>query len=156
MVNFFWQKGFYINQKLIFYSDTSLYTFTHVSGISHTFIKLFGARCEGFSVLTSKTTPTAKKVLTLEAKASRLCNLTLTEKLTLSTLLARTLPVLLDIKHQLRFNMHFFFFTRTYRGFALRLGRPLRRKTRGRTFYRRNMGKPANTYKQTTSTSRWF
>lgn len=77
-----------------------------------------------------------------------------TERYLLNYLLVRLFPVLLDLARQIRLNIIFFFFVRTYRGFALRFSKPLRRRTRGRTYFRRYMAKPPNAFFLKTNTSR--
>jgi hypothetical protein len=53
---------------------------------------------------------------------------------TFNSFLVITYPVLLNIRFQQKFNIFFFYMIRSTRGISLKLGKPLRRKTRARTY----------------------
>ena len=153
MVSFFWQRGFYYNRQFFFYDETTLFSIHQLFGLSSLFWRYFFNRCEGFKAL-PHLTPT--KLLTYTNRRTSLTVLKTHEQYLLNRLLVCTYPILLNFYLQLRLNLLFFFFARTYRGFALRYSRPLRRRTRGRTFYRRHMAKPPTLGFIRTNTSRWF
>lgn len=156
MVSFFWQRGFYINRQLFIYNNLTFFTFNRVFGLSHEFVRLFSARCEGFHNPQLVLAQNYKHHLPVCLRKIPLTLLSTTERLILNILLTRTFPVLLSFFNQLRFNLYFYYFTKTYRGFALRMGKPLKSRTRGRTFHSRRKKKKLNKHRQVITTSRWF
>nr|ACX30964.1 hypothetical protein [Moneuplotes minuta] len=155
MVSFFWQRGFYYNRRLSFFSEFTLYSIRSIRGLSSYFWFLFAVRCEGLPTQTF-TLSENYRALSYSTRGTSLLMLSNTERYLLNYTLVRLFPVLLDATHQLKLNIIFFFFVRTYRGFALRFSRPLTRRTRGRTFLRRHMAKPPGVFYMKTNTSRWF
>ncbi len=45
-----------------------------------------------------------------------------------------TYPILLNIQYQYYFNLLIFYLIRTFKGFSLFINKPIRRRSRGRTF----------------------
>ena len=154
MVSFFWQRGFYYNRRFYFFSELSFFDLRTISGLSYFFWRLFVFRCEGLNnwpliVSNSYFISYTNRTLRTETLKNE-------HKYLLTYLLIRLYPVLLNLNEQLRLNIIFFFFIRTYRGFALRFSRPLRRRTRGRTYFRKHLGKPPTRHYLRVSTSFWF
>jgi hypothetical protein len=156
MISFFWQRGFYYNRKLFFYNDYNLYSIRSVRGIGFTFWKLYFLRCDGFKNIRYNPIKYSLPLLRYSSRGTQLTALTNNEQYLLNVTLFRTFPVLMSLNNQLRLNILFYFFTNTYKGYALRFGKPLKQKTRARTYFKKNMKKPPKLYKQKTTTSRWF
>nr|ACX31001.1 ORF156 [Moneuplotes crassus] len=155
MVSFFWQKGFYYNRRVVFFSKYTFHSVRFIRGLSSYFWFLFMVRCEGLPITTFKLN-NKYRILTYSTRNTSFLALSNTERYLLNYSLVRLFPVLLDFNHQLKLNIIFYFFVRTYRGFALRFSKPLTRRTRGRTFFRRHMAKPPRASYLKTNTSRWF
>nr|YP_011027863.1 ribosomal protein S13 [Euplotes cristatus]UPM52073.1 ribosomal protein S13 [Euplotes cristatus] len=154
MVSFFWQRGFYFNRRFFFFSELSFFQLRRIFGLSQLFWRFFLKRCDGWG---GSLVPTSgRPVLCYTARSRSLEDLIPTYRFVLTHLLIRLYPVLQIIRDQYRLNVVFYFFIRTYRGFALRFNRPLRRRTRGRTYYRRHLAKPPARHYQRVATSRWF
>ena len=154
MVSFFWQRGFYYNRRFFFFAEYSFFDLRAISGLSVFFWQLYSFRCEGFSGLFSGK-PT-QRLVAYKARGVSTNSLSNNHRYVLTHLLIRLYPVLLNLYDQARLNVVFFFFTRTYRGFALRFARPLYRRTRGRTYYRKHLKKPPGRHYLRVTTSSWF
>ena len=154
MVSFFWQRGFYYNRRFFFFTDYSFFAVRTVPGLSFFFWKLYALRCEGFSGLFER--PTAYRLPVYSARYAPMAGLSTDHRYLLTHMLIRLYPVLLNLYDQARLNVVFFFFTRTYRGFALKFARPLYRRTRGRTYYRKHLKKPPGRHYLRVTTSSWF
>ena len=111
-------------------------------------------RCDGWGG--SLVSDLGRPVINYAARLRSLENLAPAHRFVLTHMLIRLYPVLQITLDQYRLNVIFFFFTRTYRGFALRFNRPLRRRARGRTYYRRHLAKPPSRHYQRVTTARWF
>lgn len=152
MVSFFWQRGFYFNRRFFFFSDLSFFQLRRIFGLSQLFWRFFLTRCDGWG---GRLVPVSgRPVLHYSARILSLEDLALAHRFVLTHMLIRLYPVLQITLDQYRLNIIFFFFTRTYRGFALRFNRPLRRRTRGRTYYRRHLAKPPTRHYQRVTTAR--
>lgn len=154
MVSFFWQRGFYFNRRFFFFSDFSFFHLRGIFGLSRLFWRFFLMRCDGWGG--SLVPALGRPVLNYTTRLRPLDDLLVAHRFILTHMLIRLYPVLQTIVDQYRLNVIFFFFTRTYRGFALRFNRPLRRRTRGRTYYRRHLAKPPARHYQRVTTARWF
>lgn len=73
---------------------------------------------------------------------------------TFNNFLVVTYPVLLSIRAQQKFNIFFFYMIRSSRGISLKLGKPIRRKTRGRTYLNFYWTKPKKAYQMYNTTRR--
>lgn len=184
MVSFFWQKGFYFNGQLFFFKYFTINDVFKTFGLSHRFLELWMYRNEGllWSTINDLTytkklfynTPKQKKIDLFEKNEKQTliylnptCTALRYKTLSFSTLspvnlillnfyFLRTWPVLLDYFTQQRFNIFFYFFTRTYRGLSLRINKPLHQRTRHRTFCKQHLSKTIRFSKTRIDTSRWF
>ena len=151
MVSFFWQKGFYFNGRILFFKQLSFYKLGCLFGLSKTFINFWLLRCEGLVHVRSN-----QFLLSTVSKTTNLSKLTSQETFLFNVYLSQTFPVLLNVHSQLRFNMWFYFITKTYKGIALRINKPIKRRSRARTYINSQMARPRTLYKLKTSTSSWF
>lgn len=132
MISFFWRKGIYFNSRLYFYHDlTFLYFIKNLFGFSLYFLHLLFLRLEhnlastDYSKFRNKI-PLLKELIISEQSIEFTYMLNYYLKI--------TFPVLLDIQFQFKLNLVPYYLTRTYKGISLYINRPLRRRTRGRTF----------------------
>ena len=139
-----------MNSRFFFLTDFNLYGFAKLNGLSANFLYLWFLRCEGFNFSYRLN---RSNLISYGSAKWELSQLNYDESFLLNVYLLRTLPVLLNLTTQLRFNMWLFYITKTYRGIAYKLNKPLRRKTRARTFYKPHMSKPLSLYKQSNSKS---
>nr|QTT61077.1 hypothetical protein [Euplotes vannus] len=108
MVSFFWQRGFYYNRRLLFFSEFTFYSVRSIRGLSSYFWFLFAVRCEGLPTQTPEL-PETYKALSYPARSTPLLTLSNTERYLLNYTLVRLFPVLLAFTHQLKLNIIFFF-----------------------------------------------
>ena len=159
MVSFFWHKGFYFNRRLYFFEQFFIKDFSKLYSLSDRFLLLWRYRCEGFSNDTPANirqplSPVINgSLLSYKYRLYPLSGFSTTQLFLLNVYLLRTWPVILNFKHQLRFNMWFHFLNKTYRGLSLKIGKPLRKRTRGRTYHKKSK---SNKYRDYISKSKWF
>jgi hypothetical protein len=161
MATFFWQKGFYFNSRLFFFDEFTLKKFKYLYSFSFKFLKLWEIRCEGFDIKTQtilgpKNLIIKNTLLDYKHKDIFLNQFSLSNLALLNTYLPKVWPILYNIRVQLKFNMWFYYLTRTYRGISLKINKPLHRRTRKRTYYKPNFEKPKNIHRQQMSTNIWF
>lgn len=141
MISFFWRKGFYFNSRLHFYHDlTFIHFIKNLFGFNMYFLHLFFSRIEHTYAANSlakfrNNTPLLRELIISEQ--------TIEFTYMLNYYLMVTFPVLLNLNFQFKLNLIPYYLTRTYKGLSLYINRPLKRRTRGRTF----TGKPNNIFK---------
>lgn len=155
MVTFFWQRGFYFDRRMRFFDHLTLRDLRLLQHLSLHFINLFIKRLEVGSFGRAESRRLGFR-LQSNISTHALSQLSDQERFVFNVLLATHLPMLLNLALQLKINILFFYYTRTFRGIALKLGRPLKRKTRARTYFKPFMTKPPGLFKLRTSTSAWF
>lgn len=161
MLGGFWQRGFFFEKRVFFFNSISVLTIYQLRGVSTVFIHNLFLRFDDLLFLFKKSnmtcfTATHTHINQLD---SPLMFSNPTFRLIFIRMILTTFPVFLNIMTQHRLNIWLFFLTKTRKGFYLKLGKPLGRKSRARTFFRKNQTKRVNTEKPSrlkTTTSRWF
>jgi hypothetical protein len=160
MVNIFWLKGFYFERRVFFYSSLNLVQLYFFKGISDRFFAEFFLRLPGFETLNSA-------MLRDEHRWRSFTNSALLteafERIDIRILLVKflvvTFPIFLELYSQQRSNVWKYFLIKSRRGIFLKMSRPLGRRTRSRTFLKKNQTKSAISEKPSRTsraTSRWF
>ena len=164
---FFWEKGFFFNRSFFYFDEFFLKNFTNLYGFGNKFLTLWYYRCENFYIKLKKPNmvknqwePTnffIKPPVTINIyKNLILEDMPFINLYLLNYYLLQTWPIAKHLKIQNKFNVWFYYLTRTYRGYSLRTSKPLKRRTRYRTYYKPALEKPKNTHYDKTKTSNWF
>lgn len=148
-MSFFWQKGFYLNGQIYFYSNKPLNFFIlEIFGISYYLLNLFILRWENFHLIRIRFNE--KRPNNLSTEFYRLKE---GDHYILNHYLLLTLPVLVNLKSQYRFNINFWFLTKTFKGLSFKNNKPYRRRSRAKTFLR---GTPRAHLRKRMNVSLWF
>lgn len=149
MISFFWQKGFYFNGQLFFYSGALLKQLKLNFGLNLFFLKMYFLRLEDFENF-NITSILNKTNLSLNIKFSQLTTI---EQFLFNSFLINFFPVFLSIKKQLKFNILRFYLLRTNRGLSLFFNKPISRRSRNKTFLKST---PKAHLRKRVNTSLWF
>lgn len=156
----FWLKGFYFERRVFFFNTVTLDTLRTFRGLSHLFINLFIVRlplleaANDFGTPSTITLRTYKKLKYIPSTFGRLDS-----RILLVRLILTSFPVFLEMNSQHRSNLWRHFLIRSKRGIFLKISRPLGRRTRSRTYLKRNQTKRLVSEKPSRvrrATSRWF
>lgn len=156
----FWLKGFYFERRVYFFNNVSLENLLSLRGVSYLFMKLFLMRLPLFEAVTDNTTCLPSIIKTY--KNINYIPLTFNRtdaRVLLVRLILTCFPVFLELTSQHRANLWIHFLTRSRRGIFLKISRPLGRRTRSRTYLKRNQTKRLVSEKPSRvkrATSRWF
>lgn len=132
MISFFWRKGFYLNGRIHFYHDfTITYFLNSLFGFSLFFVNLLFIRLEHEWACQTNSNVRGRLAL---LRTMVLVEQPLEFLYLLNYYLIVTFPILLDQKFQSQLNLLPYYLNRTYRGIAMYINRPLRRRSRARTF----------------------
>lgn len=162
MSSSFWIKGFYFERRVFFYSSFKLQNLFNLKGISFFFCLNFFSRLPFFDSLSHKIYTDNHNICGLLKQKTAL-NLNvfnqLITRIVFINLLLTTFPVFLEYSSQQKSNIWKHFLMRSKRGIFLRISKPLGRRTRARTFFKKHQTKRLVSEKLSRTkraTANWF
>lgn len=128
MVSFFWKRGYYFNGSLFFYNSHTWFTFIGKLnyGLSIHFVKIILAQCEFLNIKSCG--------ILSQLKGFYIADQPLKVRYLLNSLIITTFPVFVNFKTVFVLKLVRFYVINTFKGFSLYINKPLKRRSRSRTY----------------------